>query len=185
MARPSAFRRSACLVSSLIMGLVVGASSVAHAEGSPAATYAKGETALLIVDPYNDFLSPGGKLYEPAKAVIESVGTVDHLHAVVAAVRRAANDPARGLPPSRRRCQRASYAPAPDVVEPGVGDRLRGTADEALGGQRGQRLVVPGAPPLQPVGHPITSASHSAKRSGVSAAMCIPRSASMEATLRS
>lgn len=47
------------------------------------------ETGLLLVDPYNDFLSPGGKLYEPAKAVIESVGTVAHLREVVAAARAA------------------------------------------------------------------------------------------------
>ena len=45
------------------------------------------ETALLLVDPYNDFLSPGGKLYEPAKAVIESVGTVLHMREVLATVR--------------------------------------------------------------------------------------------------
>lgn len=47
------------------------------------------ETGLLLVDPYNDFLGPGGKLYEPAKAVIESVGTVAHLREVVAAARAA------------------------------------------------------------------------------------------------
>ena len=51
--------------------------------------YPVSETALLLVDPYNDFLSPGGKLYEPAKAVIEAVGTVAHMRAVLAAVRAA------------------------------------------------------------------------------------------------
>lgn len=47
------------------------------------------ETGLLLVDPYNDFLSAGGKLYEPAKEVIESVGTVANMRAVVVAVREA------------------------------------------------------------------------------------------------
>lgn len=46
-------------------------------------------TGLLLVDPYNDFLSTGGKLYEPAKAVIEATSTVAHMSEVVAAVRRA------------------------------------------------------------------------------------------------
>lgn len=55
----------------------------------PTLHFPREQTGLLLVDPYNDFLSPGGKLYEPAKAVIESVGTVDHLRAVVAAVRQA------------------------------------------------------------------------------------------------
>ena len=31
---------------------------------SPGQTYEPGLTGLLIVDPYNDFLSEGGKLYE-------------------------------------------------------------------------------------------------------------------------
>lgn len=57
---------------------------------------------LLLIDPYNDFLSPGGKLYEPAKAVIESVGTVDHLRQVVAAV-RAAGVPVFYVPHHRAR----------------------------------------------------------------------------------
>lgn len=51
--------------------------------------YPRESTALLLVDPYNDFLSPGGKLFELAKAVIESTDTVAHLRAVVAAVRTA------------------------------------------------------------------------------------------------
>ncbi len=30
-------------------------------------TYAAGGTALLIVDPYNDFISKGGKFYEATR----------------------------------------------------------------------------------------------------------------------
>ena len=89
MARPSAFRRSACLGSGLIMGLVVGASSVAHAEGSPAATYAKGETALLIVDPYNDFMSAGGKLYAQTVESAKAVGFYENMRRLVPAARAA------------------------------------------------------------------------------------------------
>lgn len=52
-------------------------------------TYPRSESALLLVDPYNDFLSSGGKLYELAKEVIESTGTVAHMRDVLTAVRAA------------------------------------------------------------------------------------------------
>jgi nicotinamidase-related amidase len=51
--------------------------------------YPADRTALLLVDPYNDFLSAGGKLYERARSVIEAVGTIDNLRHVVAAFRAA------------------------------------------------------------------------------------------------
>ena len=53
------------------------------------ATYSADHTALLLVDPYNDFLSEGGKLFGHARAVADAVGTVAHMREVVAAVRRA------------------------------------------------------------------------------------------------
>ena len=40
------------------------------------AQYSPDETALLIVDPYNDFLSVGGKLWPRAKVVAEGVGLI-------------------------------------------------------------------------------------------------------------
>lgn len=52
-------------------------------------SFSPGDTGLLLVDPYNDFLSPGGKLYEVARAVIESVGTVDHMRSVLRTAREA------------------------------------------------------------------------------------------------
>ncbi|CAD5110481.1 isochorismatase family cysteine hydrolase [Zestomonas carbonaria] len=52
-----------------------------------ASIYACGNTGLLLVDPYNDFLSEGGKLNGLAKPVAEAVGTLDHLREVVAATR--------------------------------------------------------------------------------------------------
>jgi nicotinamidase-related amidase len=47
------------------------------------------QTALLFVDPYNDFLSPGGKLYPLAKEVAESVDLLAHLREMVSAARQA------------------------------------------------------------------------------------------------
>ncbi|WP_201841141.1 isochorismatase family cysteine hydrolase [Microvirga zambiensis] len=44
-------------------------------------------TGLLFVDPYNDFLSEGGKLWPRVKDVAEQVGLIDNLKAIVATVR--------------------------------------------------------------------------------------------------
>ncbi|WP_406344413.1 cysteine hydrolase family protein [Streptomyces sp. NBC_01578] len=49
--------------------------------------YTSESTALLVVDPYNDFLSEGGKLWPRTKAVAEQVGLLDHMRQVVAAAR--------------------------------------------------------------------------------------------------
>jgi nicotinamidase-related amidase len=50
-------------------------------------TYDPATTAILLVDPYNDFLSEGGKVWPRVKAIAEEVGTLDHLRAIVAAAR--------------------------------------------------------------------------------------------------
>lgn len=52
-------------------------------------SYPREATAVLLVDPYNDFLSEGGKLALMAKEVAEAVGTVANMKAVVAACRQA------------------------------------------------------------------------------------------------
>jgi len=52
-------------------------------------SYLKKRTALLLVDPYNDFLSEGGKLWRPVEAVAREVGLLDHLRASTAAARKA------------------------------------------------------------------------------------------------
>ena len=44
-------------------------------------------TALLLVDPYNDFLSDGGKLWPRVKAIAEEVRLLDHLREVVKVAR--------------------------------------------------------------------------------------------------
>ena len=42
-------------------------------------SYDPSTTAILLVDPYNDFLSEGGKLWPRVKAVAEKVELLDHL----------------------------------------------------------------------------------------------------------
>ena len=46
-------------------------------------SYDRSTTSILLVDPYNDFLSEGGKLWPRAKAVAEQVNLLDHLRAIV------------------------------------------------------------------------------------------------------
>ena len=53
------------------------------------ATYDKQITALLVVDPYNDFLSDGGKLWPMVKGVADEVRLLDNLRSIVTAARAA------------------------------------------------------------------------------------------------
>jgi nicotinamidase-related amidase len=46
-------------------------------------------TAILLLDPYNDFLSEGGKLWERTKAIAERVNLRDNLRSIVADARKA------------------------------------------------------------------------------------------------
>jgi nicotinamidase-related amidase len=55
----------------------------------PHPTYEKQSTALLFVDPYNDFLSEGGKIWPRVKAVAEEIGLIDNLKSINHAVRQA------------------------------------------------------------------------------------------------
>ncbi|MFD5656345.1 cysteine hydrolase family protein [Streptomyces hirsutus] len=52
-----------------------------------AETYDLRRTAVLLVDPYNDFLSEGGKVWPRLEPVAGSVGLLDHLRSVIAAAR--------------------------------------------------------------------------------------------------
>ena len=52
-------------------------------------TYDPKVTAVLLVDPYNDFLSEGGKLWPRAKPIAEEVGLLDNLRAIMVAAREA------------------------------------------------------------------------------------------------
>jgi nicotinamidase-related amidase len=51
--------------------------------------YNKATTALLVIDPYNDFLSEGGKIWPRVKDVATEVGLLDNLRAISSAVRGA------------------------------------------------------------------------------------------------
>ncbi|MET7460170.1 isochorismatase family cysteine hydrolase [Nonomuraea sp. NPDC005501] len=44
-------------------------------------------TAVLLVDPYNDFLSEGGKVWPRVESVAQQVGLLDHLRSVIASAR--------------------------------------------------------------------------------------------------
>lgn len=54
-----------------------------------AAAYNRDDTALLFVDPYNDFLSEGGKIWPLVSQVAASVNLHDNLRAIIIAVRSA------------------------------------------------------------------------------------------------
>jgi len=51
--------------------------------------YDKTITALLVVDPYNDFISEGGKIWPRIKAVAEANNCVPHMLEVLNAARKA------------------------------------------------------------------------------------------------
>ncbi len=52
-------------------------------------TYPADRTALLIVDPYNDFMSEGGKLYEATRETADAVGFYDNMRKLIPAIRAA------------------------------------------------------------------------------------------------
>ena len=51
--------------------------------------YPREKTALLFVDPYNDFLSEGGKIFPRIKPIADEVGLLDNLRRIDGAVRAA------------------------------------------------------------------------------------------------
>jgi len=52
-------------------------------------TYSKSVTGLLVIDPYNDFISEGGKVWELLKAVAQANNCVPHMLQVLVAARNA------------------------------------------------------------------------------------------------
>ena len=52
-------------------------------------TYDKKRTALLVIDPYNHFISEGGKVWDRIKAVAQANGCVPHMLQVLDAARLA------------------------------------------------------------------------------------------------
>jgi nicotinamidase-related amidase len=51
-------------------------------------TYDKPLTALLVIDPYNDFISEGGKIWDRLKSVAEANQCVPHMMQVLDAARK-------------------------------------------------------------------------------------------------
>jgi ureidoacrylate peracid hydrolase len=52
-------------------------------------TYNKAVTALLVIDPYNDFISDGGKIWNRLKTIAEANQCVPHMLQVLNAARKA------------------------------------------------------------------------------------------------
>ncbi|MGI5138525.1 MULTISPECIES: isochorismatase family cysteine hydrolase [unclassified Streptomyces] len=52
-------------------------------------TYDPRRTAVLLVDPFNDFISEGGKVWPHLEPVAKAVGLLDHLRSVIASAREA------------------------------------------------------------------------------------------------
>ncbi len=51
--------------------------------------YGRQTTALLFIDPYNDFLSAGGKVWPRIETIAQEIGLLDNLRTIVASVREA------------------------------------------------------------------------------------------------
>jgi hypothetical protein len=60
-----------------------------QSETTAGVTYDKQLAALLVVDPYNDFISVGGKLWDRVRAVAEANDCVPHMLQVLNAARKA------------------------------------------------------------------------------------------------
>jgi nicotinamidase-related amidase len=52
-------------------------------------SYDRADTGLLVVDPYNDFISEGGKIWPRIKAVAEANNCITHMEQVLKAARGA------------------------------------------------------------------------------------------------
>lgn len=51
--------------------------------------YRKDATGLLVIDPYNDFISPGGKVFDRLQTVMEANNCIPHMKQVFDAARQA------------------------------------------------------------------------------------------------
>jgi ureidoacrylate peracid hydrolase len=52
-------------------------------------TFAPGITGLVVIDPYNDFISEGGKVWDRLKGVAEANGCIPHMKQVLDEARAA------------------------------------------------------------------------------------------------
>jgi nicotinamidase-related amidase len=78
--------RRKILQSSVTVGGLAGTALLAQTQTS-ASAYSKENTALLIVDPYNDFMSEGGKLYKATLETATEAGFYENMKKLIPAVR--------------------------------------------------------------------------------------------------
>ena len=71
------------------MSMTISARMLVDVEEHGKVTYDKDVTALLVIDPYNDFISEGGKIWHRLKAVAEANRCVPHMLDVLNAARKA------------------------------------------------------------------------------------------------
>ncbi len=76
------------------LGSLAGTSLLAQtqttaAKETPGVAYSKDNTALLIIDPYNDFMSEGAKLYKQTLDTAKEVGFYDNMRKLIHAARDA------------------------------------------------------------------------------------------------
>jgi len=82
--------RRAFLSGAVALGAALSVNS-AEAEHAVIASdlYSAQNTGFLIVDPYNDFMTKGGKLYEATKATADEAGFYENMRKLVPAIRAA------------------------------------------------------------------------------------------------
>src|SRR5262245_32888788 len=75
------------VMAGLAIGVATTARPVAQSAAATLPRYPLASTALLIVDPYNDFLSEGGKAWPATKATATTQGLVEHMQQALGAAR--------------------------------------------------------------------------------------------------
>ena len=115
-------------------------------------TYEKDITGLVVIDPYNDFISEGGKVWDRLKGVAEANGCIPHMKQVLDAARRgrhpgllraASPIPARRLRDVEvHRADSESGLGPQDVRVRHVGRRAPHRVRAAAGRRRGPRALV-------------------------------------------
>ena len=76
------FQRTRVLVISLFL-------SMAFAAHGQSYNYDPERSAILLVDPYNDFLSEGGLLYERSRETLEANNAIENMKNLITAARSA------------------------------------------------------------------------------------------------
>lgn len=76
-------------VMSLALALCWAGRVAAQGNSAPLVAYEPSRTAILLVDPFNDFLSDGGKLWPATRSTAEEVGLLPNLTRLIAGAREA------------------------------------------------------------------------------------------------